>query len=104
MHRVSFFVKLRFVSPSNRETLFIAEIQHFLRASHEGADAIRLAVCNLYPAQYGSRSTDLMTATMDQAHPEVCAVAISELDTKLVTAVDGGKLYGMVYGNTSGLA
>ena len=47
-----------------------------------------------------------MTATFkdDEHVPDFRAVDISELDTKLVTAVDGGKLYGMVYSNTSGLA
>ena len=45
----------------------------------------------------------MMTAVMRDSQPEVRAVAISELDTKLVTAVEEGKLYGMVYGNTSGL-
>ena len=47
-----------------------------------------------------------MTATFkDDEHAlETRAVDISELDTKLVTAVDGGLLCGMVYSNTSGLA
>ena len=46
-----------------------------------------------------------MTATFkDIEHVRAFrAVDISELDTKLVTAVDVGKLYGMVYSNTSGL-
>ena len=40
----------------------------------------------------------------DEHVPDFRAVDISELDTKLVTAVDGSKLYGMEYSNTSGLA
>ena len=47
-----------------------------------------------------------MTATFkaDEHAPEIRVVDISELYTKLVTAVDGGKLCSMVYSNTSGLA
>ena len=32
------------------------------------------------------------------------AVDVSPLDTMLVTAKENNKLYGMVYGNTSGMA
>lgn len=47
----------------------------------------------------------LPTASLNnQAALEVLAVDISELDTKLVTAKEDSKLYGMVFCNTSGMA
>ncbi|DBB03152.1 TPA: hypothetical protein ACH3X1_013321 [Trebouxia sp. C0004] len=109
--RVSFYAKLRFITRHGSETLYIAEIQHFLRAVNGAADVLRLAVCKRYPARYGlpnMRSTeDIMTAKFQHqdAHVQtVLAVDVSELDTKLVTAKEGNKLYGIVYKNTSGMA
>ncbi len=107
--RVSFYAKLRFISRHGTESLFIAEIQHFLRAVNGAADVLRLAVCKLYPATYGlpdMRSVeDIMTATLQGRQAQtVLAVDISEFDTKLVTAKEGNKLYGLVYKNTSGMA
>ena len=52
------------------------------------------------------RSTqDIMSASLgnEQAH-KFLAVDISELDTKSVTAQTNDKLYGIVYGNTSGMS
>ena len=46
-----------------------------------------------------------MTASVQGTQPEsVLAVDISSLDTKLVTAEEGNKLFGLVYRNTSGMA
>ena len=103
LSRLSCFAKLRFISRNDNESLFIAEIQHFSRAAQGSCVPLRLAVCKLYPARYGR---DDMTATFkaDEHAPEIRVVDISELYTKLVTAVDGGKLCSMVYSNTSGLA
>ena len=42
----------------------------------------------------------MMTASLN-AVPEVLAVEVSELDTKLVTAREAGTMFGMVYSNTS---
>ena len=100
--RVSFHANLRFVSPSNMESLFVAEIQHFLHA-HESASAIHLAVCELYPAKCGSQNADMMTAATHGVQPEAHAVATFELDTEQVIAVDKGKLHGIMYGNSSEL-
>jgi len=100
---VSFYAKLRFVSRHDTESLFIAEIQQFLRVINADAKVLRLAVCKLYPARYG-RAEDVMTASLSSRTQQVLAVDISELDTKLVTATEGNKLFGLVYMNTSGMA
>ena len=48
---------------------------------------------------------DVMTGTLEGAQAQtVLAVDISELDTKLVTAKEGNKLYCIVYNHTSGMA
>ncbi len=60
-------------------------------------------MCKLYPARYG-RAEDVMTASLSSRTQQVLAVDISELDTKLVTATEGNKLFGLVYKNTSGMA
>ncbi|DBA84749.1 TPA: hypothetical protein ACH3X1_005794 [Trebouxia sp. C0004] len=57
----------------------------------------------LYPARYG-RAEDVMTASLKSRTQQVLAVDISELDTKLVTATERNKLFGLVYKNTSGMA
>ena len=61
-----------------------------------------------FPARYGlpgmHATEDIMTGTLEGAQAQtVLAVDISELDTKLVTAKEGNKLYGIVYNNTSGI-
>ncbi len=45
-----------------------------------------------------------MTASLSSRTQQVLAVDISELDTKLVTATEGNKLFGLVYKNASGMA
>ncbi|DBA87692.1 TPA: hypothetical protein ACH3X1_004699 [Trebouxia sp. C0004] len=95
--RVSFYAKLRFITRTGGEQLFIAEILHFLRAINPDGNVLRLAVCKVYAARYRSSSTDIMSASLNT--PKTLAVEVSELDTKLVTAKEGNTLYGMVYSN-----
>ena len=89
--------------------MYIAEIIHFLRATNGTNDVLRLAVCKLWqakPAMQGEHASDhedFIVARLS-GRAETMAVDISALDTKLVTAKSGNKLYGMVYGNTSGMA
>jgi len=45
-----------------------------------------------------------MTASLSSCTQQVWAVDISELDIKLVTAMQGNKLFGLVYKNMSGMA
>ncbi len=97
--RVLFYAKLRFVSQHDTESLFIAEIQQFLRVVNAHAEVLRLAVCKLHPARYG-RVEDVMTASLSSRTEQVLAVHISELDT----ATEGTKLFGLVYKKTSGMA
>ncbi len=49
-----------------------------------------------------SRAEDVMTASLSSCIQQVLAVDVSELDTKLVTATGGMKLFGLVYKKTSG--
>jgi hypothetical protein len=98
--RVSFYAKLRFVSWHDTEIQFIAEIQQFLQVINADAE---LAVCKLYPARY-DRVEDVMTASLSSRTQQVLVVDISKLDTKLVTAKEGTKLFGLVYKNTAGMA
>lgn len=109
--RVSFSTKLCFISRTGNASLFIAEVQYFLRAINGAGSVVRLAVCKLHPTRFGLpnvRTTqDIITATLSTSQgvgPEIAAVDISALDTKLVTAKDGNKLFGIVYHNTSGMA
>ncbi|DBB05418.1 TPA: hypothetical protein ACH3X1_012384 [Trebouxia sp. C0004] len=97
-----FYGKLRFITRTGGEQLFIAEILHFLRAINPDGNVLRLAVCKVYAARYRSSSTDIMSASLNM--PKTLAVEVSELDTKLVTVKEGNTLYGMVYSNTSGMA
>jgi len=60
-------------------------------------------VCKLYPAKYGG-AEDVMTAGLSSRSQQVLAVDISELNTKLSTATEGNKLFGLVYKNMSGMA
>lgn len=88
--------------------LYIAEVLHFLRAVNCDGGMLRLAVCRLYAASYGlsimCATRDIMAASLQSTQPlPVVAVDISSLDTKLVTAKENNKLYGMAYGNTSGM-
>jgi len=59
------------------ESLFIAEVHHFLRGINADAEVLRLAVCKLYPARYG-RAEDVMTASLSSRTQQVLAVGISE--------------------------
>jgi len=95
---VSFYAKLRFVSQTQRA----CSLQQFLRVIRSAQVGSTL-VCKLYPARYG-RAEDVMTASLSSCTQQVLAVDISELDTKLVTATEGNKLFGLVYKNTSGMA
>jgi len=45
-----------------------------------------------------------VTASLSRCTQQVLAVDILELDTKLVTAMAGNKLFGLVYKNMSGMA
>ena len=101
--RGSFYAKLCFVSRHDTENLFIAEIQQFLRVVNADAEVLRLAVCKLHPAKYG-RVEDVMTASLSSRTQQVLAGDTSELDTKVVTATEGTKLFGLVYKKTSGMA
>ena len=49
-----------------------------------------------------SRAEDVMTASLSSRTQQVLAVDISELDTKLVIAKQGMKLFGLVYKKRSG--
>ncbi len=55
-------------------------------------------VCKLYPARYG-RSEDVMIASLSSRTQQVLAVDILEVDTELVTPMEGAGL-GLRY-NTS---
>ena len=83
-----------------QKSKFIAEIQQFLQVINADAE---LAVCKLYPARY-DRVEDVMTASLSSRTQQVLAVDISKLDTKLVTAKEGTKLFGLVYKNTADMA
>ncbi len=84
-------------------SLFIAEIQQFLWVINTDVEVLRLAVCKLYSARYG-RGEGVMPASLSSRTQQVLAVDISELDTKLVTATEGTKLFGLVYKNKTGMA
>ena len=65
-----------------------------------------MAVCKLNPARYG-RAEDVMTASLGSCTQQVLAVDVSELDTKLVTAMRRHKLFGLfglVYQSISSMA
>jgi len=95
---VPFYAKLRFVSHTQRAC---SQLQ-FLRVIDADAEVLRLAVCKLYRARYGT-AEDVMTASLSSRTQQVLAVDISELDTKLVTTTERHKLFGLVYKNTSGM-
>ncbi|KAL3132138.1 hypothetical protein ABBQ32_008748 [Trebouxia sp. C0010 RCD-2024] len=71
--RVSYYAKLRFIRRHGKETLYIAQIKHFLRAVNGDGHVLRLAVCELYGANYGlpgMRATeDIMTASEQSSQP-----------------------------------
>ena len=93
--RVSFGVKLRFVHQTQR-----ASSQLWVK--NAAAEVLRLAVCKLHPARYGT-AEDVLTASLT-SRTQVLAVDILELDTKLVTALQGNKLFKLVYRNMSRMA
>ena len=100
---MSYYAKLRFISRHGRETLYIAQIQHFLRAVNGDGHMLRVAVCELYGASYGlpgmRASEDIMTASLQssQPRPVLACVGVSTLDTELATAKADKVLYGFVY-------
>ena len=59
-------------------------------------------VCKPYPARYG-RAENVMTASLSSRIQQVLVVTTSKLDTKLFTAPEGTKQFGLVYKNTSGM-
>ena len=95
--RVSFYAKLRFVSRTQRA----CSLQQFLRVIRNAQVGSTL-VCKLYPARSG-RAEDVVTAGLSCRTQQVLAVDILKLDTKLVTAMAGSKLCGLVYKNPSGM-
>jgi len=60
---------------------------------------LRSAVCKLYAGRY-SRAEGVMIASLSSHTQQVLAVDISELDTKLVTAMERHKLSGLVQAST----
>ena len=101
--RVSYLCQLRFLTATNREHVYIAEVQHFVRAiSADGQlPVLRLAVCRLM------RATDngmcLKVTAGQLASTDIAMVEVDRIDHKLVSALDGNTLYGMQYCNTSSL-
>ncbi|KAL0024476.1 hypothetical protein WJX77_008155 [Trebouxia sp. C0004] len=83
---VSHYAKVRFFTRTDREDLYVAAIQHFLRVVTDAVDSIRLAACKLVPAKYG-HCEDILTANLASSMQQVRAMDIAELDTKLVTVV-----------------
>ena len=81
---MSFYAKLRLVGRTHRA----CSLQHFLHV-------IRSAQVD---------SIELKTASLSSRTQQVLAIDISEMDTKLVTATEGNKLFGLVCKNTSGMA
>lgn len=100
--RVSFRCKLRFLTRNENEQPFIAEVQHFVRATRPDGTVKRLAVCRLMKAAESAAGL-LKVSSVQQAAREVAMVEVDMIDCKLVTAESAGCLYGMVYGNTSGM-
>ena len=82
------------------ESPFIAAVLWVISAD---AEVLISAVCTLYPARY-DKAENVMTASLSSRIQQVLAVDISELDTKLVTATEGNKLFGLVYKKISGMA
>ncbi|DBA77848.1 TPA: hypothetical protein ACH3X1_009202 [Trebouxia sp. C0004] len=74
---VSHYAKVRFFTRTDREDLYVAAIQHFLRVVTDAVDSIRLAACKLVPAKYG-HCEDILTANL----------ASSMQQAKLSSAVD----------------
>jgi hypothetical protein len=96
--RVSHCAKIRFSTRTDGEDLYVAAIQHFLRVVIDAGDIIRLAVCKLY-----GHCEDILTAKLASSKQQMLAMDIAELDTKLVTAVQNDRLFGLVYKNTPGM-
>ena len=59
-----------------------------MQVTNADADMLRLAVCKVCHARYG-RAENVMTAS--------CIQQVLAVDTKLVTAREGNKLFGLVY-------
>jgi len=60
-------------------------------------------VLQAIPGRSG-RAEDVVTAGLSRRTQQVLAVDILKLDTKLVAAMAGNKLFGLVYKNMSGMA
>ena len=69
----------------------------------DARDIIRLAVCKLIPAKYG-HCKDILTVKLASSMQQVLAMDIAELDTKLVTAAENDRLFGLVYKTTFGMS
>ena len=100
--RVSFSARLRFVSQHGTKRFVVIESQLFLQFIKADAEVLRLAVCRLYPAEYG-RAEDVMTASLNSQAQQMLAVGISELHTMLVTGKEGSTLFGLVNNTMSGM-
>ena len=99
--RVSYLCKLRFLTRNLHEQLYIAEVLSFLRVVKTDGATKRMAVCKLFKA---TESGGLLKATAaSQRAADTAIVEVDMVDCKLVTARDDGVLYGMTYGNTSGI-
>ncbi len=57
--RVSHCAKIRFSTRTDREDLYVAAVQHFLRVVIDAGAIIRLAVCKLY-----GHCEDILTAKL----------------------------------------
>lgn len=101
-YRVSYFCKLRFIASTGAEHLHIAMVLNFIRATNADGLIKRLATCKLMRASQSIGHLLKCTAGQ-QAAAGVDLVEVDMLDEKLVTARRGGSLYGMPYGNTSGM-
>ena len=98
---MSFFCQQRFTTSTGREHSYIAEIRSFVRAANGTGAILRLAVCRLMKATLTGGM--LKVAPGQLASNDIRMVAIDMIDFKLVTAWEANTLYGIPYGNTSGM-
>ena len=99
--RLSYFVKLRHQTSQGAEVLYIAKILHFVKATNSEGASKRLAACQLFQA---SLQGEVRKASVARPMAETFMIEIDLLDAKLVTARHGTSIWGMLYGNTSGMA
>lgn len=102
---MSIDAQLPVIASAGTEKLFVSETLLFLWEINQESDGMRLIICKLYPSKYTRHHASVqdMTTTIT-SEPEVLAVEVSALDTKLVTVVHDNGVFGMVYHNTSGMA